>query len=213
MMNNISWTLAFLLLWPLLPSLAAVPADKPVPVRLAREKGGWRLLRGDRPYFIKGAGGGRRLDLLAASGGNSVRTWGADEAAKVLDDAQRNGLTVTIGLWLGHKEHGFRYDDPVQVRAQREKAREYVLRYRNHPALLMWAVGNEMEGDGKDPKVWQAVEEIARLIKSLDPAHPTITVVAELGADGVKPRQVAALCPSIDVLGVNSYGGMPSVPK
>jgi hypothetical protein len=72
-------------------------------------------------------------------------------------------------------------------------------------------LGNEMEGDGNDPNVWKAVEEIARMVKQIDPSHPTVTVIAELGANGIKAKQVRALCPSIDILGVNSYGGAASL--
>lgn len=207
-MNHVCALLAGLLL--ALPALAA--EGKPVPVRLDQGAEGWRLLRGGKPYFVRGAGGGGDLRLLASSGGNSVRTWGADEAGAVLDAAERQGLTVTVGIWLGHKEHGFRYDDPKSVAAQLEQARGYVEKYRDHPALLCWAVGNEMEGDGSDPNVWRAVQDIARMIKRADPAHPTLTVIAEIGGDGFKARRVAAYCPDIDILGVNSYGGLASLP-
>jgi hypothetical protein len=171
------------------------------------------MLRGEKPYFVKGAGGSQKLELLKASGGNSIRTWGAETAQKDLDAAQALGLTATVGIWLGHKEHGFRYDDPKAVAAQLAKAREIVTRYKSHPALLAWGLGNEMEGDGNDPNVWKAVEEIARMVKQIDPSHPTVTVIAELGANGIKAKQVRALCPSIDILGVNSYGGAASLPK
>lgn len=50
------------------------------------------------------------------------------------------------------------------------------------------------------------------MVKKVDPNHPTVTVIAELGADSIKAKQVRALCPSIDILGVNSYGGTTSVP-
>jgi hypothetical protein len=69
-----------------------------------------------------------------------------------------------------------------------------------------------MEGDGSDPNVWKAVEEIARMVKQVDPNHPTLTVIAELGAEGIKAKQVKALCPDIDILGINSYGGALSLP-
>lgn len=192
----------------------ALPGDRAVPVKLQQISGGkWQLLRGGTPYFVRGAGGTQNLEILKASGGNSIRTWGADKAEQDLENARRLGLTVTVGLWLGHKAHGFKYDDPKMVADQLATVRGYVEKYRNHPALLSWGVGNEMEGDGKDPLVWKAVEEIARMIKQTDPNHPTMTVVAELGENGIKPRQVAALCPNIDILGVNSYGGLPSLPK
>ncbi|MCC5024095.1 MAG: hypothetical protein J6386_15485 [Candidatus Synoicihabitans palmerolidicus] len=36
-----------------------------------------------------------------------------------------------------------------------------VRRYRDHPAVLMWGLGNEMEGDGTDPRVWRELETLA----------------------------------------------------
>lgn len=190
------------------------PEGRSVPVRLsASPDGRWTLLRGGAPYWIQGAGGSDSLELLKASGGNSIRTWGADKAAADLDKAHRLGLTVTLGFWLGHKEHGFRYDDPKAVADQRAKIRQIAERVKDHPALLFWAVGNEMEADGKDPNVWKAVEEIAADLKRLDPNHPTMTVIADIGEGGVKVKQIAALCPSIDVIGINSYGGLSSLPK
>ena len=185
-----------------------------IPVRIVSNSSGmWQMLRGGRPYFVNGAGGNQKLDLLKASGGNSIRTWGAETAQSDLDAAQKLGLTATIGIWLGHKEHGFHYDDPKAVADQLAKARETVTKYKNHPALLIWGLGNEMEGDGNDPTVWKAVEAVARMVKQVDPNHTTMTVIAELGANNIKAKQVKALCPDIDILGVNSYGGAASVPQ
>jgi hypothetical protein len=46
----------------LLVALSSCPSEaqdmpKPVPVTLHQEQGKWTLLRGGKPYFIKGAGG------------------------------------------------------------------------------------------------------------------------------------------------------------
>ena len=188
---------------------ALICADDPVPTRVV----GGHLERGGRRYEIKGAGGDGSPALLARLGGNSIRTWGADRAGTVLDEAHKQGLTVTLGIWLGHERHGFKYDDPAQVAAQREKAREVIVRYKDHPALLMWGLGNEMEGygAGDKPAIWRAVEEIAALAHSLDKAHPTMTVVAEIG--GGRVGAIHTLCPSIDVVGINSYAGAASIPR
>jgi hypothetical protein len=77
----------------------------------------------------------------------------------------------------------------------------------------MWGIGNEMEGfgDGGNPAIWSAVEAIAKLAKELDPNHPTMTVVAEIG--GARVPSIHKLCPSIDVIGINAYGGGPTVAK
>ena len=179
----------------------------PVPVELRQTDSGWQLLRGGEPYFIKGAGGSASLERLAAAGGNSVRTWSTDGAGKILDEAQVLGLTVTVGIWLGHERHGFDYDDEGQVREQFERAREAVLRYKDHPALLMWGIGNEMEGfeNGDNPAVWKAVNDVAAMVKELDPHHPTMTVTTFV--HGERIEYVHQRCPAIDIHGVNAYGG------
>ena len=186
-------------------------AAKAIPVELRQTKQGWQLLRGGEPYFIRGAGGDGSLEQLAAAGANSVRTWGADDIDARLDAAHALGLSVTVGIWLGHERHGFDYSDEAQVRKQFEAARQTVLRYKDHPAVLLWGIGNEMEGfgEGDNPAIWEAVNDIATMVKKLDPFHPTMTVTAELGGgriDGVQKR-----CPAIDIHGINSYGGALSL--
>ncbi|MGB5260989.1 MAG: glycoside hydrolase family 2 TIM barrel-domain containing protein [Gammaproteobacteria bacterium] len=188
-------------LWP------AAASAKAIPVELRQTGQGWQLLRGGEPYFIRGAGGDASLEQLAAAGANSVRTWGSDDIGARLDAAHALGLTVTVGIWLGHERHGFDYSDKTQVREQLERARQTVLRYRDHPAVLLWGIGNEMEGfkAGDNPAIWAAVNEVAAMVKELDPHHPTMTVTAEIG--GGRIEGVHKRCPAIDIHGINSYGG------
>ena len=197
---------------------AAMPAlaragEGPVRVEIVPQGGGWRLLRGGKPYVVRGAGGDGSLELLAASGANSIRTWGADSLGPLLDRAHRLGLTVTVGFWLGHERHGFDYANREQVAAQYERVREGILRYKDHPAVLAWALGNEMEGfaDGGNPAIWAAVESLAALAHRLDHEHPTMTVTADIG--GKRVDAVHRLCPDIDIMGINSYGGASSLPE
>lgn len=194
-----------------------------VPVELKQTDQGWELLRDGQPYVIKGAGGdwhqskdkGRaHLELLVKSGGNSIRTWGVGEETKgVLDLAHELGLTVTVGIWLGHERHGFDYTDLDQVAEQKDKVRQAVLKFKDHPAVLAWGVGNEMEGyeAGDSAAIWSHVEAVAAMIKRLDPHHPTVTVIAEIG--GRKLDAIHKLCPSIDIVGINTYAGAASIPE
>ena len=199
----------------LLAMLAASTAPaQPAPVTLRHgDAGAWELLRDGNPYFVQGAGGQRSLKLLVECGGNSIRTWGADHLDKTLDEAHQLGLTVTVGIWLGHERHGFSYSDAKQVADQHAKARAAIEKYKDHPAVLMWGIGNEMEGSGDNAAIWQAIEAIAKAAKEIDPKHPTMTVIAEIGEDGKKVVAIHKFCPSIDVIGINSYGGGPSVAK
>ncbi|HEX4052652.1 MAG TPA: hypothetical protein VHX86_00165 [Tepidisphaeraceae bacterium] len=186
-----------------------------VKVELRKTATGWTLLREGQPYFIQGAGGDASREMLKKCGGNSFRLWGADDIGPQLDEAQRLGLTVTVGIWLEHTggPHHFDYHNPQQVAEQLEKVRQAVLKYKDYPAVLVWGIGNEMEGykDGGDPAVWKAVEQAAALVHKLDPNHPTMTAIAEIG--GKRVPSIDEYCPDIDIVGINTYAGGPSVAR
>ena len=76
----------------------------PIAVKIVKNENGYQLLRGGEPYYIKGAGGTVHLDKLKSYGGNSIRTWGVDaNTDKILDEAEKEGLTVTFGIWMGQE--------------------------------------------------------------------------------------------------------------
>ncbi len=104
------------------------------------------------------------------------------------------------------------YNDVDQVADQLDEVRQAVLKYKDHPALLAWGLGNEMEGfeNGDDAAIWSHVGAAASLVKQLDPDHPTMTTVAEVG--GARIKSIHRLCPDIDIVGINSYGGATSLP-
>jgi len=173
---------------------------------------GWRLMRDGEPFVIRGAGGPGSLEMLAACGGNTIRTWGVEDVEKqvdgvrMIDRAHKVGLAVTVGLWLGHERHGFDWNDSNAIARQRKMVEDAVIAYRHHPALLSWGLGNEMEGVGDNATIWREVNSLARRIKELDPGHPVMTVVAN-----VNPPKLAAIkahAPDIDILGINAYAGV-----
>jgi hypothetical protein len=190
-------------------ALGAAHGSETSQTLVLNDGGAHRLIRNGQPYFVKGVGGHTNLAQLAAAGANSIRTWGADNLDEILDEAHRHGLTVTVGLWLGHERHGFDYQDESSVVQQLEASLAAVRRYKDHPAVLMWGIGNEMEGDGTNPAIWYAVDHVAREVKRIDPDHPTMTVIAELGKN--KIQSIERFCPNIDIVGVNSYGGITTV--
>lgn len=180
--------------------------------------GGWLLQRNGRPFVVRGVGGTTALDVLADCGGNAIRTWDAASALAdtggrpLIDVAHAHGIAVTVGLWLGHERHGFRYDDPAMVEKQREAVGADVQRLKGHPALLSWGLGNEMEGPtgrGDGAAVWREVGRLAEIVKSLDPHHPVMTVVANVNPD--KIRAIRDHAPAVDILGVNAYSGAAGV--
>lgn len=181
------------------------PLTGPGVVRIVRSGTSFQLLRDDAPYRIRGIGGQDRLALAAASGANSTRTWGSGNAGQVLDDAAKLGMTVTVGVWLSHNANDF--NDPVYKDAVRGELERLLDQYRNHPALLFWALGNELNLGAATPAAFQFVQELAARVHERDPNHPTMTVLADAPRDVI--GLVTAHAPAIDVLGVNSYGGLP----
>ncbi len=193
---------------------AGVGHAAPSKVEVTQANDRWQLTVDGKAFPIKGAGGSADKALLANAGGNSFRTWGVDEQTQVqLDEAQELGLKVAVGIWLGHPRHGFDYSDPAQVKKQLDDARAAVMKYKDHPALLLWGVGNEMEqyAATTDPKMWKAVNDIAAMIQEVDPNHPTMTVIAEVGGDRLE--SIGDYCPAVDIVGINTYAGVMSMPE
>ena len=195
-------------------------------VRVVKQPdGAYALTRNGELYEVKGAGYGvaessthDALALLAESGGNSIRTWGVDQLEEridgqpLLDRAHALGISVSVGFWVQHARHGFDYGDEASLEQQREKLRAAVLKYKDHPALLTWGLGNEMEKDFRaeaseetDVRIWKELNHLAGIIKALDPNHPVMTVI-----DGAPPSKIEAIYehyPNLDIPGINSYAG------
>ena len=193
------------------PATGGSAADTPVKVEVRKTADGkWELLRGGKPYFVKGVGGDYSREVLVADGGNSIRLWGVDaNTRKELDEDEKQGVTVALGYWVGHKRDGFKADDPATVKQQLEDFKQVVRTYRNHPAVLVWGIGNEMETGNDTPALWASIEDLAKAAHELDPNHPTMTVIAEVG--GSKVANLHKYCPDIDIVGINSYAGGQNV--
>jgi hypothetical protein len=178
-------------------------------VKIEKQNNQWELLVDGVPYYIKGGGGTVKMEELKAAGGNTIRTWGLENAQEILDKAHKLGLKVMLGLWVQHERHGFDYNDADKIKNQLEGFRVAVRKYKNHPALLMWGVGNEYELEYSNTKVWAAVNDIAKMIHEEDKNHPTSTVTA--GTNAEKLNFVMTQLTEVDIYGINTYGDIENV--
>jgi hypothetical protein len=172
---------------------------------------GYELIRNGKPYYVKGVGGQVNFDKMVEIGANSFRTWGVDSAIVILDEAHKRGLTVMLGMWLQHERHGFDYDNADKVQHQLAYFKTIVDQFKNHPALLLWGIGNELDLNYTNPKCWNAVQDIAAYIHRVDPYHPTSTVTA--GLDSLEVQHIKQRCPDVDIYCVNTYGDIGNVPN
>lgn len=186
-------------------------ASGPVSVEIRGQAGSYQLLRGGAPYMIRGVGSQNPQDLasLPGHGGNSVRNWAVEDGA-ILDAAYRLGLTVALCLDVARERHGFDYDDAAAVARQLERLREQVLAHRDHPALLAWVIGNELNHNYRNPRVYDAVNDLSKMIHALDPHHPTTTTTT-----GISARLAAVIrerAPDLDFVSVQVYGRLAGLP-
>ena len=191
----------------------AVVSAAPVPVEVTRHEDGFRLLRGGAPYVVKGAGAAASSSFrsVAERGGNSVRTWGIENAERDLDEAARHGLTVALGLPVAAERWGMDYSDPEAVAEQRRRILETVARLANHPALLAWILGNELNHGMQDgARVYAEVNALAQMIRAVDPHHPTTTAITA----GEEPiGLVMQHAPDLDFVSIQLYGALALMPR
>ena len=129
-----------------------------------------------------------------------------------LDEAQKYGHTVMLGFWLGHHNHGFSYLNKDALAKTEREVLETVAQIKDHPALLCYALGNEMELGEPNPKeMWTFINDLAKKVKAADPNHPVGTVVADMWKD--KADAIIKYAPELQYMGLNSYGGALTVGK
>lgn len=193
------------------------PAGTAVPVELLEDAGRYQLLRGGRSYRIRGAGVVEPAGIasFAAHGGNSLRTWLTDgdnwTGSELLDEASKYGVTVAMCIGLRGERLGFDYDDQEAIARQLEYARGEVMKYKDHPALLMWIIGNEMNYSFTNPGVFDAIDGISRMIHAVDGSHPTTTALTGFSADLVAIAEDRAS--DLDFLSFQLYGGLDQLPQ
>ncbi|NQW37242.1 MAG: hypothetical protein HQ471_09570 [Flavobacteriales bacterium] len=194
----------------------SIPNNHPVKVTLVNNNGNYKLMVNNKPFFIKGAGlEYGNMAAVAKHHGNSFRTWrienGKQSGKEVLDEALKNGLMVTMGIEVAKERHGFDYNDSLAVKKQFERIKKEVIVLKDHPALIIWGIGNELNLRYTNPKVWDAVNNISKMIHEVDPNHLTTTSLA-----GISKKEVTLIkerCPDLDILSLQMYGDLPNLPK
>ncbi len=180
----------------------------PSRVELKKTDGRYRLFVNGEEFWVKGAGCEfGPCDLVALYGGNSIRTWrvnnGINSGREVLDQAWENGLMVMMGLDIAGERHGFDYDDEAAVARQLKNIKKDVMELKDHPALLGWGIGNELNHRYTNMRVWDAVNDIARMIREVDGNSVVTTMLAGFAPDDVK--YIKDNCPYLDFLSVQMY--------
>jgi hypothetical protein len=160
----------------------------------------------------------RDLPLLRQLGANTIRLWGWNNTANhldFLDKAYNNGINpiyVIAGYWING---GLNIDpsSPNNVREQlKNDFRAMVEAHKNHPAILMWCIGNELNADwmygGSLGHLFSLINEMAAEAHSEEGVnyHPVTTALIDVNLINTI-SSYDATAPSLDVWGANIYRG------
>ena len=119
------------------------------------------------------------LILMVEAGINTIRVYEPIDNVKVLDEIYNAGIKVIIG---------FGYNQGGKNDILSGSFINYVNKFKNHKAILLWELGNEYnyhpEWFENDIKNWyKAMNDAAGLIHENDPFHPTATAHGDLPDD------------------------------
>ena len=170
-----------------------------------------KIVVNDRPYIIKGIcyhpvpkGSNKRsftsidqdLSLMVEAGINTIRVYAPIDDVAILDKIHAAGIKLIVGF--GYNQGGI-FD------IASGSLLDYVTKYKTHPAILFWELGNEYNYhpewfDGNINNWYTTLEKTAQMIHALDANHPVSTAHGEIPTQKVLKEN-----PSIDVWGVNVY--------
>jgi hypothetical protein len=149
------------------------------------------------------------MAMLKAIGGNTVRTWDTVGLGAILDSAEANNLAVIAGIYVPESRYldDF-YRDQKKVDEQYVALRQIVQRYRSHPALLMWCLGNEVDFPYKARynRFYDIYNGLLDMIHAEDPDHPITTTMVNFQFRNVVNLRLKVR--GIDIISFNTFGAL-----
>ncbi len=140
----------------------------------------------------------RQLEIMQEMGVNALRTSHNPPAPEVLDLCDRMGILVwdeAFDKWEGTADHVT--DEPLETFGERQ-IKNFVMRDRNHPSVVVWSIGNEI---GTGERGWGKTDGRVALMRDFvlkcDPTRP-VTIGNDNPADGD-----TEVLDALDVVGYN----------
>ncbi|WP_229248875.1 glycoside hydrolase family 2 TIM barrel-domain containing protein [Dyadobacter sandarakinus] len=168
---------------------------------------GYVVLRDGKAFGINGAGGTSNFKALREAGGTCLRIWDTTQLQQVLDSAQQNGLAIIAGLPIRNSDQKDFYNDPIKASKQLAQFQSIVDRHKDHPALLMWCVGNELDFPYSPSynHFYSAFNAITKMIRRVDPDHPITTTVLNFNRKYIANIQLRC---HIDLISFNVFNNL-----
>lgn len=183
-------------------------------VRVAKEHGRYVLYRNNTPFVVKGGSGYTHMSMLREIGGNTIRTWDTTGLGAILDSAAANNLAVIAGIYVPESKYlDYFYRDQKKVDEQYAAIRRVVQRYRSHPALLMWCLGNEVDFPFKARynRFYDVYNHLLDMIHTEDPDHPITTTMVNFQFRNIVNIRLKVR--GIDIISFNTFGALKQLTR
>lgn len=146
----------------------------------------------------------RKVEVLKASGFNAVRCAHNPPAPAFLDACDRLGMLVmdeSFDGWRMQKGRNFHDYHRYFDKWWKDDLDSMLLRDRNHPSIVVWSIGNEVEERGL-PEGADIAAMLAARVRELDPTRPVTAAVCPIWGDPAW-HKTDRLFAQLDVCGYN----------
>ncbi len=141
----------------------------------------------------------RKLQIMKSMGVNAIRTSHNPPSREFLELCDELGLLVldeAFDVWKDQKvENG--YNVFFEEWAERD-IKDMVKRDRNHPSVIMWSTGNEINEQHDKKNGWKVAKMLSDYCKEIDPTRPTT-----LGMNNFEAPYKMNFAAQSDIAGVN----------
>jgi beta-galactosidase len=116
----------------------------------------------------------RQLEIMREMGVNAVRTSHNPPSPELLDLCDRMGFVVWNECFDKWNSTADRMRDAPLVEHCTKQLRNFVMRDRNHPSVVLWSIGNEIADveSNRSGNAPEQVKSIGDYVRKLDPTRP-----------------------------------------
>jgi beta-galactosidase len=145
----------------------------------------------------------RKIELLKANGFNAIRCSHNPPSEKLLEACDRLGMLV-IDEPFDHWQEAKNPDDYHRYFDEwwERDFSSMILRDRNHPSIILWSIGNEIE-ERADPAGLEITKKLKAKAKELDPTRMITEAINEFWDHPGRPWAMTA--PAFELLDVGGY--------
>lgn len=172
----------------------------------------FQLYRNGDPFYIKGASGTGYLKEMSEAGGNTLRVYDTLNLKVILDEAEKYDIAVIVDIPIPSSLYNDTfYSSEDNILTMENNIKNLIKRYKNHPSILIWNLGNELNFplSRKKNSFVRVFNDLVDLIHEEDPSHLVSTTISGTSRSQILGIHLSA--PKLDIIGFNVFSIISNV--